>query len=123
MSYTHTPKELAEAMAYLELIQLIAPRKAPATFDPRSADGAPLLDEWSIEEFVSADCEIFWGRVTGHPHLPDGHIVHTSAVIWLDEARGWARTLYRFYRLGTPKHPTEEPVDNSGRGRRQTTRQ
>jgi hypothetical protein len=114
MSYTHTHEELDEAMVYLDLVQQIAPRKAPAAFDPRSIAIAPLLEDWLIEEFDAGDCEIFWGYVSGHPHLADG-LAHTSAIVWLDEALGWARTLYRFYRIGARKH-LDEPINTSGAG-------
>jgi hypothetical protein len=44
------------------------------------------------------------GLVTGHPLKPgrDRQIV-TSALWTICQPRGWARTLSRYYRLGTPR--------------------
>jgi hypothetical protein len=39
------------------------------------------------------------GIVSGHPRLPDGREVITSQLFYLDEDRGLARTMNRWYRL------------------------
>ncbi|MEA1842969.1 DUF6634 family protein [Agrobacterium tumefaciens] len=39
------------------------------------------------------------GVVSGHPRLADGHEVITSQLFYLDEDRGLARTMNRWYRL------------------------
>ena len=61
---------------------------------------APLLETWYLTErhnFLALG-----GTVFGHPTLPDAAEVRTSCVIWLAEDRRSARTVSRFYRLGTP---------------------
>jgi hypothetical protein len=61
---------------------------------------APLLDLW--QPAAKADpCLV--GASSGHPLLPgDGRLIHTSALWAFDREAGWARTLSRWYRLGTP---------------------
>lgn len=61
---------------------------------------APLLETWYLTErhnFLALG-----GTVFGHPTLPDAAEVRTSCVIWLADDRRSARTVSRFYRLGTP---------------------
>lgn len=42
---------------------------------------------------------MLWGEVTDHPVLGNASI-HTSQLIAIDPAAGWARTASRWYRLG-----------------------
>lgn len=60
---------------------------------------APGLDRWRLAQ-RPVPCLV--GRSTGHPHLPgEGREIVTSD-LWLISADGqWARTLSRWYRLGT----------------------
>lgn len=60
---------------------------------------APLLEAWFLEQAGEA-VVVLRGYVTGHPRLADGDFVRTSPVVWLDESRGAARTVSRWYRLG-----------------------
>jgi hypothetical protein len=41
------------------------------------------------------------GIVSGHPSLPDGAYILTSPLLWLADDKRAARTVSRFYRLGT----------------------
>src|SRR3546814_1327962 len=69
---------------------------------PISAElaSAPQLDFWYLTErgLVLA----LGGIVTGHPNLADGAHVRTSALLWIADDKSIARTISRFYRLGTP---------------------
>jgi hypothetical protein len=59
-------------------------------------DASPLLDDWrEVMEFHV----VLEGRVKDHPELGDRRI-RTSALYHMDEKRGYARTLSRYYRLG-----------------------
>lgn len=61
---------------------------------------APQLDFWSLTDhhLVLA----LGGVVVGHPDLVDGSHVCTSALLWIADDKRAARTVSRFYRLGTP---------------------
>lgn len=59
---------------------------------------APLLEDYRL---VLGWCHAMKGVVTGHPLLPDGNEVVTSQLIYMNPDIGLARTLSRWYRLGT----------------------
>lgn len=60
--------------------------------------GAARLEEWGWSTRPVA-CLV--GLGTGHPAIPAGPITTTD--VWsVDEQAGWARTLGRWYVLGTP---------------------
>ena len=61
---------------------------------------APLLDRYKL---VLGWSHAMGGIVTGHPLLPDGREIVTSQLMYLDPAMGLARTLSRWYRVGTPR--------------------
>jgi hypothetical protein len=77
-----------------------ASRRAPADFDPVSVAQSVLIEDWVIREYPAPECEVLEGTVWRHPHIADGRRTHTTDLIWIDEAFGWARSLFRFYRLG-----------------------
>ncbi|MEO3433623.1 DUF6634 family protein [Inquilinus sp. CAU 1745] len=62
-------------------------------------DAAPLLDHWT---YSVEPPDGLIGVVTGHPRLQDGGWITTSQLVWIDEQRGVARTVSRYYRLGRP---------------------
>ncbi|WP_354263861.1 DUF6634 family protein [Bradyrhizobium sp. GM2.2] len=73
---------------------------------------APKLDEWTVavcrrgKEFVLS----VRGTVTKHPEHPDGSIIASGALVWLDRHHRWARSHRRLWVLG--KHAGEEiPID------------
>jgi hypothetical protein len=69
---------------------------------------APTIHGWRAHP-IQTICLI--GAVSGHPDPnvgKPGRITATSDLWILDPARGVARTLSRFYRLGAP-HREEEP--------------
>jgi hypothetical protein len=60
---------------------------------------APLLDSWAVAD--RAGLPVLTGIVTGHPRLPDRWWIQTSPLVWLAEDRTAARTISRWYRLGS----------------------
>ena len=61
---------------------------------------APVLEGWAMAERDGYAALV--GNVTGHPRLPDGTWIRTSALVWLCEHGTAARSLNRWYRLGHP---------------------
>lgn len=59
---------------------------------------APVLMQWSLAQ---GGMPVLVGIVNGHPRLGPGPI-RTSPVFHVSDDRTWARTLSRWYRLGTP---------------------
>ncbi len=59
---------------------------------------APVLQEWRKVSY-SALC--LAGFVSGHPTIRSGPLV-SSQLYMVDPEQKWARTMSRFYRLGTP---------------------
>ena len=59
------------------------------------------IDRWALAR-RTVPCLI--GNVTGHPSLGNGATA-TSELFYIDTERGYARTLSRWYRLGTPIVP------------------
>ena len=77
-------------------------------------ESAPLLDAWCPQPGESGRLVLF-GRVTGHPRLMDGDLITTSPLLWLDEDRRLARTVSRWYRLGTSlTEYLERPTEDGG---------
>ena len=92
MEDTHTTvtAEIRRALAALE-----AGEAGPS---PNDLAEAPILNDWQAILMRSSCC--LAGEVSGHPQL-HGPIT-TSALIVLDPDLTWARTMSRFYRLGSP---------------------
>ncbi|MBY6203184.1 hypothetical protein KUV65_17580 [Maritalea mobilis] len=67
---------------------------------------APTLHDWAFAISGIGNLCLDATGVTGHPHLPEDEAVFTSALVFLDPARGLARTSSRWYRLG--KHRENE---------------
>lgn len=77
---------------------------------PSEADlaAAPRLDLWR-PLLSPSGVPILGGHVTGHPLLGETTIT-TSPLIALDADVGWARTLSRWYALGTPAARAESAL-------------
>lgn len=65
--------------------------------------GAPILEDWFVMGPALA------GIVTGHPKIAEGDFCITSYLLILDRQNRWARTVNRYYQLGTPGIPAFEP--------------
>src|SRR3546814_3554462 len=84
-----------ETKALLEQLQRELPYLRRGEIPPGvDLDAAPLLDHWA---YSVEPPDGLIGVVTGHPRLADGWIT-TSQLVWLDETRGLARTVSRYYR-------------------------
>jgi hypothetical protein len=95
-----TREELLEGVAMLRWINT----GARPPYDVWAS--APLLDDWRIApaRVPPATDGMFEieGVVSGHPDFRDGQRIRTTPLLFADHARGWARTITRFWRLGTP---------------------
>lgn len=61
---------------------------------------APFLEQWVIGNLPAPH---LIGLVTGHPEkVGTGRAIRTSQVMVVDDESRWARTLSRFFRLGSP---------------------
>lgn len=65
---------------------------------PSSLGEAPFLDKWS---FAHRLVPCLSGYPEGHPTCRSGRMARTSDLWVIAPERGYARTLTRFYRLGT----------------------
>ncbi|MGZ3217454.1 DUF6634 family protein [Paracoccus sp. T5] len=68
---------------------------------PEDLAEAPLADLWAVLVKGEDDLPALWAQVSGHPLLGDCQVM-TSALVGLNRDAGWARTISRWYRLGTP---------------------
>ncbi len=66
---------------------------------PDTLSASPCLDVWQPIQIGTVLC--LAGAVSGHPLLPDTFIT-TSPLVALRQDAAWARTISRFYRLGSP---------------------
>ena len=64
-----------------------------------SLHSAPVLE---AHQMYSHRTACLSGYVFGHPSLGDGSEIMTSQLMYMDTEAGIARTLNRWYRLGTP---------------------
>ncbi len=92
MEDTHTTvtAEIRRSLAALE-----AGEAGPS---PDDLAAVPLLNDWQTILMRGSCC--LAGEVSGHPRLQGS--ITTSALIVLDPDLTWARTMSRFYRLGSP---------------------
>ncbi|MDT3687934.1 MAG: hypothetical protein RO009_23165 [Pseudorhodoplanes sp.] len=59
----------------------------------------PVIRGWSFGFRPGSRAALcLWGDVRGHPTFGD-RAIYTSALVAIDEAAGWARTVNRYYRL------------------------
>lgn len=90
---TDLENSLADLLRDIREIRVLGRPKPSALCD------APRLDDWS-HAALFGPCLL--GRVSGHPLLGERPHIHTSHLIVIDREAGWARTLSRYYRLGSP---------------------
>ena len=93
-AFTFQMARLLALAADMERIRRGVPPEAMAD------EGAPLLDRWILGQRV-VPC--LAGLSTGHPRLVgENRLIGTSDLWLLSEDCAWARTLWRWYRLGRP---------------------
>ncbi len=68
--------------------------------DEAELAAAPYLDFWAE---IWRPAPVLTGIVRGHPSIANDRPIVTSDLITMDAAAGWARTLSRLYRLGSPQ--------------------
>lgn len=79
-------------------------RKAPSDFNPADHTNSAKILNWRIIKDESGNEYLNAEHIKGHAHIPDGgSLGHSTALVWIDESLGWARTRSRFYRLIGPK--------------------
>lgn len=90
---------------------------AAAEAGPSEADlaQAPVLSDWKAAISPGGNI-MLWGEVTDHPLLGNASI-HTSQLIAIDAAAGWARTASRWYRLEKPLALFEAELAESMNGK------
>lgn len=96
-------RERIVATAILSAPQPDVARRAPVEFDPSAYQQAPRVDEWFTLKSRGKEY-LFAELIEGHPHILNGPVkLQTTALVWIDERLGWARTRSRVYRLGKKK--------------------
>jgi hypothetical protein len=71
-----------------------------------------VIYDWALAK-RAVPCLI--GRAKGHPTIEDGHPMFSSELYYLDEERGIARTLSRWYQLGNRLDPESSNHRYEGR--------
>lgn len=61
-----------------------------------------LIDKFKVS---TREVPCLLGNAFGHPKILDGHASISSELFYFDPERGIARTMSRWYRLGTPFNP------------------
>lgn len=91
-----SPSALAECLRRLsddlQNIDLCADAQSPSV----------AINTWALAQ-RTVPCLI--GRPIGHPSVVDGRAASSSELFYLDPDRGIARTMSRWYRLGTRVDP------------------
>lgn len=99
-----TKEELIEGVAVLRLI------KAGSRPLEDVWQAAPLLEDWRIlparRPPAAEGMSELEGVVSGHPDFRDGTTIRTTPLLFESKDRPWARTVTRFWRLGTPAKET-----------------
>lgn len=72
---------------------------AASNFHARDMIGAPSLEDYTPVVYTSGRIFMF-GDAEGHPLLGTTYI-STSDLVWIDVDAGFARTVSRWYKLGT----------------------
>lgn len=63
---------------------------------------AVFIENWDVHASDREPLPYLSGVSLGHPRIPDGRVMTTSPVLWLDADAKLARTVSRWYRLGEP---------------------
>ncbi|HTO34045.1 MAG TPA: hypothetical protein VL202_23155 [Pararhizobium sp.] len=93
---------IAEEIGRLRKLLADLERLEKGTIESPALMAMPFLDQWFHS---SRKVPCLEGVVEGHPSLPDGHQIVTSEVYahFQADEEHFARTLNRWYRLGTPR--------------------
>ncbi|TAX97712.1 hypothetical protein ELH94_14895 [Rhizobium leguminosarum] len=82
------------------LQSLVADLSAPDF--PQLSSIPVMIDSYKVSR---REVPCLLGTAFGHPKILDGHASISSELFYFDPERGIARTMSRWYRLGTPANP------------------
>ncbi|MBY3139049.1 hypothetical protein [Rhizobium laguerreae] len=88
--------------ALLARLQSLVTDLAAADF-PHPSSIPVMIDKWSVGK---REVPCLLGHAFGHPTIFDGGASISSELFYLDVDGGIARTLSRWYRLGSRSNPT-----------------
>lgn len=83
-----------------KLQSLVAGLSAPDFPHPSSIP--VMIDGWKVSR---REVPCLLGRAFGHPKIIDSHASISSVLFYFDPDHRIARTMSRWYRLGTPANP------------------
>ncbi len=83
-----------------KLQSLVADLSAPDFPHPSSIP--VMIDKWKVGR---REVPCLLGNAYSHPNIFDGHASISSGLFYFDPEGGIARTISRWYRLGTPSNP------------------
>ncbi|WP_051447565.1 hypothetical protein [Rhizobium leguminosarum] len=83
-----------------KLQSLVADLSAPDF--PHSSSIPVMIDGWKVSR---REVPCLLGSPFGHPKILDGHASISSELFFFDPDHRIARTMSRWYRLGTPANP------------------
>lgn len=92
------PRLAKEAARYRRLAEDLEPIAQGIHPNEEFLENSPILYRW---KFFFGPVPHLTGIVHGHPILSDGQMCYTSQLITLNPDRSYARTLSRFYLLGS----------------------
>ncbi|KQV82697.1 DUF6634 family protein [Rhizobium sp. Root1220] len=69
---------------------------------PQPSSIPVMIDKYKVSR---REVPCLLGNAFGHPKIIDGHASISSELFYFDPERGIARTISRWYRLGTPSNP------------------
>jgi hypothetical protein len=97
-------REQQLANAILSTVSEGVGREAPGDFKPQDHSDAPKIIDWQIIRDASGNEYLRAAHIHGHAHIRDGRSLgFSTALVWIDERIGWARTRSRYYCLVGPK--------------------
>lgn len=83
-----------------ELSEQRISRVAPREFNPADHQAAARIEGWWIAKDEAGNEYLCACYIEGHSHISDGDtLARSTAIVWIDESIGWARTRSRMYRL------------------------
>lgn len=94
-------RQLAEAILAIITSGTGVAEEAPAGFDPAAHEAtAARIYGWWIQTAGDGTRYLAARRIERHPHIADGDsLASSTAIVWIDIAKGWCRTRSRYYRL------------------------
>jgi hypothetical protein len=93
-------RELLLSQTIMEFSEQRISRVAPPEFNHADQQAAARIECWWIIKDETGNEYLSASYIEGHSHISDGDILaRSTALVWIDESLGWARTRSRTYRL------------------------